>query len=68
MPIGELQLLKFALLPIAWRLAKGSRIRLSISAADADHFVQTPHGRPPLLTVGSGGEQATVLELPTSED
>ncbi len=68
MPIGEPQLLKFALLPIAWRLAKGSRIRLSISAADADHFAQTPHGRPPLLTVGSGGEQATALELPASAD
>lgn len=66
MPIGEPQLLKFALLPIAWRFAKGSRIRLSISGADADHFVQTPHGRPPLLTVKSGGEQATMLELPTA--
>ena len=47
MPIGEPQLLKFALLPVAWRFAKGSRIRLSIGGADADHFVQTPHGRPP---------------------
>jgi putative CocE/NonD family hydrolase len=65
MPTGEPQLLKFALLPIAWRFAKGSKIRLSISGADADHFVQTPHGRPPLLAVKSGGEQATVLELPT---
>jgi len=65
MPVGEPQLLKFALLPIAWRFAKGSRIRLSISAADADHFVQTPHGRPPLLSVSSGAEHATMLELPT---
>ena len=66
MPIGEPQLLKFALLPIAWRFAAGSRIRLSISGADADHFAQTPHGRPPLLTVKSGGERATMLELPTA--
>ena len=65
MPIGEPQLLKFALLPIAWRFATGSRIKLCISAADADHFVQTPHGRPPTLTVLSGGERATLLELPT---
>jgi hypothetical protein len=28
--------------------------------------VQTPHGRPPTLTVLSGAEQATVLELPTA--
>ena len=57
MPIGEPQLLKFALLPVAWRFAEGSRLRLSISGADADHFVQTPHGRPPMLKVLSGGEQ-----------
>jgi putative CocE/NonD family hydrolase len=66
MPIGEPQLLKFALLPVAWRFSAGSRLRLSISGADADHFVQTPHGRPPLLKVLSGGEQATLVELPVS--
>ncbi|MGE0425892.1 MAG: CocE/NonD family hydrolase [Reyranellaceae bacterium] len=66
MPIGEPQLLRFALLPTAWRFAKGSRIRLSLAGADADHFVQTPHGRPPLLTVLSGGEKATMIELPTA--
>jgi uncharacterized protein len=64
MPAGEPQLLRFAMLPVAWRFAAGSRLRLSIAGGDADHFVQTPHGRPPLLTVGSGGEQATMLELP----
>ena len=67
MPIGEPQLLKFALLPTAWRFAKGSRIRLSISGGDADHFVQTPHGRPPLLTIHSGGDKASLIELPTSQ-
>ncbi|HYC64137.1 MAG TPA: CocE/NonD family hydrolase C-terminal non-catalytic domain-containing protein, partial [Reyranellaceae bacterium] len=67
MPVGEPQLLRFGLLPVAWRFAKGSRVRLSLAGADADHFVQTPHGRPPLLTVLSGGEKATMLELPTSE-
>ena len=65
MPVGEPQLLRFALLPTSWRFAEGSRIRLSIAGADADHFVQTPHGRPPLLTVLSGGERATSLALPT---
>ena len=67
MPIGTPQLLKFALLPVAWRFAKGSRIRLSIAGADADHFVQTPHGRPPVLTLLNGAEQATMLELPAAE-
>jgi putative CocE/NonD family hydrolase len=65
MPVGEPQLLRFALLPTAWRFAAGSRIRLSIAGGDADHFVQTPHGRPPLLTVMSGAEKATRLDLPT---
>lgn len=64
MPIGEPQLLRFALLPTAWRFAAGSRIRLSIAGADADHFGQTPHGRPPLLMIMSGGEQASAIELP----
>ena len=64
MPMGEPQLLRFALLPVAWRFAKGSRLRLSIAGADADHFVQTPHGRPPLLGVHSGAETASLLELP----
>jgi uncharacterized protein len=66
MPVGEPQRLRFALLPTAWRFAAGSRIRLSIAGADADHFAQTPHGRPPELTLMSGAEQATMLELPTS--
>jgi uncharacterized protein len=66
MPVGEPQLLRFALLPTAWRFSRGSRIRLSVAGADADHFVQTPHGRPPLLTVMSGGDKATVLELPVA--
>ncbi|CAN5920218.1 CocE/NonD family hydrolase [soil metagenome] len=65
MPVGEPQLLRFALLPVAWRFSAGSRIRLSMAGGDADHFVQTPHGRPPLLTVLSGGEKPTMLELPT---
>ncbi|MPZ31553.1 MAG: CocE/NonD family hydrolase [Rhodospirillales bacterium] len=67
MPVGEPQLLRFALLPTAWRFAAGSRIRLSIAGGDADHFVQTPHGRPPLLAVMSGGDKATRLDLPTAD-
>ena len=64
MPIGEPQLLKLALLPVAWRFATGSRLKLSIAGADADHFVQTPHGRPPVLKVLSGSDKASMLELP----
>jgi uncharacterized protein len=66
MPVGEPQLLRFALLPVAWRFARGSRIRISLAGADADHFGQTPHGRPPRLTVHSGGERATMIDLPVA--
>jgi len=68
MPPGKPQLLRFALLPVAWRFAGGSRVRLSIAGADADHFAQTPHGRPPLLTLSSGGGKATMLELPVASN
>ncbi|MFZ5782490.1 MAG: CocE/NonD family hydrolase [Pseudomonadota bacterium] len=65
MPLDQPQLLRFALLPTAWRFAAGSRLRLSVAGGDADHFVQAPHGRPPRLTVLTGGDRATMLELPT---
>jgi predicted acyl esterase len=58
---GEAVTLRFALLPTAWRFSKGSRIRLSIGGADADHYGQVPHGRPPRFTIHRGG---TVLALP----
>lgn len=67
MPIGVPQLFRFAMLPIAWRFTQGSQIRLSIAGADADHFVQTPHGRPPTFTLMSGAEQASMIELPVAE-
>ena len=66
MPAGEPQLLRFALLPTAWRFSAGSRIRISIAGADADHFAQTPHGRPPKLTVLSGGDRPSSLMLPVA--
>ncbi len=61
---GEVERIRIPLLPVAWLFAAGSRIRLSIAGADADHCGQIPHGRPPLLTIMFGGHQASVLELP----
>lgn len=66
MPIGEPQSMKFAMLPISWRFAKGSRIRISLAGADSDHFAQTPHGRPPRITLHSGGADGSMIELPTA--
>jgi putative CocE/NonD family hydrolase len=61
---GEATRIRIPLLPTAWRFAAGSRIRLSLAGADADHCVQVPHGRPPLLGVLRGGDYASGLELP----
>jgi putative CocE/NonD family hydrolase len=58
---GEPVTMRFPLLPTAWGFAKGSRIRLSITGADADHFGQVPHGSPPRFTVHRDG---TILALP----
>ena len=64
MPKGEPQRLRFALLPTSWTFKRGSRIRLAIAGADADHYAQVPHGRPPLLTIRRGGAMASSLTLP----
>jgi putative CocE/NonD family hydrolase len=61
---GEAVRIRVPLLPTAWSFRAGSRIRLSIAGADADHCVQVPHGRPPVLTVLRGGDRASALELP----
>lgn len=64
---GEVAELHFALLPTAWQFAKGSRIRLSVAAADCDHYVQLPHGRPPLIAIHRGGvdqTRVTWIDLP----
>lgn len=67
MPIGEPQRLYFALLPTSWTFKAGSRIRLSIAGADADHCGQVPHGRPPLLTVYRGSALASSIRLPVKQ-
>jgi len=61
---GRPEELHFALLPTSWTFREGSRIRLAISGADADHFAQAPHGRPPVLTIKRGPKFASMLELP----
>jgi uncharacterized protein len=64
---GAVELIRIPLLPVAWRFAAGSRIRLSIAGADDDHCGQVPHGRPPLVEMSWGEGRASVLELPIAE-
>ena len=61
--IGPCQV-RVVLLPVSWTFAAGSRIRLSIAGADADHAMQVPHGRPPQWTILRGGETPSALSLP----
>lgn len=61
---GVPQTLRFALLPVSWRLAPGSRLRVAFAGTDADHFAQVPHGRPPRFEVTLGGTDGSFIELP----
>jgi putative CocE/NonD family hydrolase len=61
---GRPEILKFALLPVSWRLAAGSRLRLSIAGTDAEHFAQVPHGRPPRFEFTLGGPNGSCIDLP----
>lgn len=63
---NEVELIRIPLLPVAWRFAAGSRIRLSIAGADDDHCGQVPHGRPPLVTMLWGEGHASALDLPVA--
>jgi hypothetical protein len=60
---GEPARLTFALLPVSWTFAAGSRIRLSIGGSDFGHGPQVPHGRPPRIEILRGPE-ATCFDLP----
>jgi putative CocE/NonD family hydrolase len=64
MPVGQLQLLRFSLLPVSWTFKAGSRIRISIAGADADHCERYPGTGTTTLTFAIGGEQASVINFP----
>jgi putative CocE/NonD family hydrolase len=64
MTAGTTEVVQVAMLPISWKLSAGSRLKLSLSGSDAEHFMQVPHGRPPLFTLQTGGSQGCRLQLP----
>jgi hypothetical protein len=61
---GVPETVRFALLPVSWTLKAGSRLRVAIAGADADHFAQVPQGRPPRLEFTLGGGDASFIDLP----
>ncbi|MBB5503410.1 hypothetical protein HDG37_007651 [Paraburkholderia sp. MM5384-R2] len=61
-PVDKGAVLEYSipLLPVAWTLAEGSRLRLSLAGADAGHFVPMPYGRPPTFDVHVGLDGSSV--------
>lgn len=68
-PLQSACVVRVVLLPVSWTFSAGSRIRLSLSGADADHAMQIPHSRPPRFNIVLGGKAGSALLLllrPTS--
>lgn len=63
---GKVETLIIPLLPVSWTLQRGSRLRISISGADRQHFPCLPHGRPPRFELLRGGRESTYFEIPCS--
>lgn len=61
---GRVERIRIPLLPTAWRFKAGSRVRVSLAGADADHCGQIPHGRPPRLRVHFGPETPSRIVMP----
>lgn len=61
---GKVETVVIPLLPVSWTLQPGSRLRISISGADRQHFPCLPHGRPPLFELVRGGAASTFFEIP----
>lgn len=61
---GTPERMEFALLPTSWTLKKGSRLRISMTGADADHFPPIPNGMPPRLDIFLGGQNGSFIEVP----
>ena len=63
---GDPAELSFELLPISYRFAPGSAIRIAIAGADADHFAPVPNGAR-TLTLHRDRYHPSRIELPVIE-
>jgi len=61
---GRAETIVIPLLPVSWTLQPRSRLRISIAAADRQHFPCLPHGRPPTFELLRGGLDSTYFEIP----
>ena len=59
------ELVVFALLPVSWTLKAGSRLRISLSGADREHFPAIPNGRPNTLFINLGDDETgSYIDIP----
>lgn len=64
---GRFESVSIAAIPVSWTLSAGSRLRISICGADAAHYPQVPHGRPPRLSLMTGGTDGSCFDIPVLE-
>jgi putative CocE/NonD family hydrolase len=64
MEASRVERVTFDLLPVAYRFASGSRVRLTITGADRDHF-EPLSGAAPTIDFFRARDTASYLELPT---
>ncbi|SHE73117.1 hypothetical protein SAMN04487965_0530 [Microbulbifer donghaiensis] len=60
---GEVVEINFDILPVVYRINKGNRLRVAIMGADKDNM-EAPPFPDALLSVKTGGEQASQISLP----
>jgi len=60
--------IELALMPTGMVFEKGSRIRVAITGADADNYIQTLITPPPDISIFGGGTHISSITLPIIED
>jgi putative CocE/NonD family hydrolase len=58
--------LRFALMPVSVRFAKGSRVRVVVTGADAGTALSIPQSPPPRVTVHAGAASPSSVSLPVA--
>ncbi|HNI97838.1 MAG TPA: CocE/NonD family hydrolase, partial [Leptospiraceae bacterium] len=65
---GQVIRTKIHLLPVSYRLKKGSKISLSIAGADSDHFENNYSGKYPVYTIYFSGRYKSRILLPLEKN
>jgi putative CocE/NonD family hydrolase len=63
MPPGEVEKVRFAMLPRADKIAKGHRLRIAVAGADSDSFRRYSEGRPEAFEIHSTPAQPSGVDV-----